>query len=189
MRIWPGMPFPLGATWDGEGVNFSIFSESAEAVDLCLFDHEDDAEAAHTVRLAERTDLNWHVYLPDVRPGQLYGYRVHGPWAPHEGHRFNPAKLLIDPYAKSVSGRIKWNDDVFGYRVGEGDDVIDTRDSAASMPKSVVVDPAFGATTARPRCRGTARSSTRLTCGGSPSCTPRCRRSCAAPTSACRLTR
>src|SRR5215211_7697847 len=99
----PGEPFPLGATWDGEGTNFALFSEHATGVDLCLFHHADDGEASRVVHMQERTDQIWHVYLPDVRPGQLYGLRVHGPWAPREGHRFNAHKLLIDPYAKAVT--------------------------------------------------------------------------------------
>ncbi|MCW2962020.1 MAG: glgX 1 [Thermoleophilia bacterium] len=143
MRHWPGKPYPQGATWDGEGTNFSIFSEHAEGVELCLFDEADDAEPAHVIELTERTNLNWHTYLPDVRPGQLYGYRVHGAWDPENGHRFNHHKLLIDPYAKSVAGEIDWRDEVFGYKVGEGDLVMDDRDSAGCMPKCVVVDPAF----------------------------------------------
>ncbi|HWB41242.1 MAG TPA: hypothetical protein VG500_08290, partial [Gemmatimonadales bacterium] len=101
MRVWPGSPGPLGATWDGEGTNFAIFSELASAVDLCLFASPDDARESARIRLRERTDQVWHAYLPDVRPGQLYGFRLHGPYAPEEGHRFNPAKLLLDPYAKA----------------------------------------------------------------------------------------
>jgi isoamylase len=145
VRVWPGSPYPLGATWDGEGVNVSIFSEHGEAVDLCLFDGTEDAEATATVRLAERTDLIWHAYLPDVRPGQLYGFRVHGPYEPNEGHRFNPSKLLLDPYAKAVSGPIRWSDAVYGYTIGHADEDLsrDPRDSADAMPRSVVVDPAF----------------------------------------------
>ncbi|MCW2949265.1 MAG: glycogen debranching enzyme GlgX, partial [Thermoleophilia bacterium] len=143
IRAWPGKPYPQGATWDGEGTNFSIFSEHADGVELCLFANAGDSEPTAVVQLHDRTHLNWHCYLPDVRPGQLYGYRVHGPWEPTHGHRFNPNKLLIDPYAKSVAGSIKWTDDVFGYKVGEGDLVMDERDSAGSMPKCVVVDPAF----------------------------------------------
>ena len=101
MRVWPGKPFPLGPRWDGEGTNFSLFSEHAEKVELCLFD-EHDRETRY--ELTERTAFNWHGYLPGIGPGQRYGYRVHGPWAPEQGHRFNPAKLLIDPYAKSIEG-------------------------------------------------------------------------------------
>ena len=145
MRIWPGTPYPQGAMWDGEGVNFSIFSENATAVDLCLFDRAEDARETHRIRLRERTDLIWHCYLPDVRPGQLYGYRVHGPYEPEQGHRFNPTKLLIDPYTRAVSGLIQWSDALYGYTVGHsgGDLSFDTRDSAGGMPKCVVIDPAF----------------------------------------------
>jgi glycogen operon protein len=145
MRVWPGGPYPQGATWDGEGVNFSIFSEHAAGVELCLFNHPEDASESHRIPLRERTDLIWHVYLPDVRPGQLYGYRVHGEYAPERGYRFNPAKLLIDPYARAVSGTIKWSDALFGYPVGdtEEDLLIDHRNSAGGMPKCVVIDPAF----------------------------------------------
>jgi glycogen operon protein len=145
MRVWPGVPYPQGATWDGEGVNFSIFSEHATGVELCLFEFDTDATAAERIQLTQRTDLNWHCYLPDVRPGQLYGYRVDGPWAPAEGHRFNAKKLLLDPYAKGISGPIRWDDSVFGYTVGHPDADLarDDRDSAGAMPKSVVIDPAF----------------------------------------------
>jgi glycogen operon protein len=141
VRVWRGAPYPLGATWDGAGVNFAIFSENATAVDLCLFD-ADGAE--ERVRLHEQTDLVWHCYLPDLRPGQRYGYRVHGPYDPGHGHRFNPQKLLIDPYAKRVDGGVEWSDRVFGYRIGaEADTEPDDHDSAAHVPKCVVVNPAF----------------------------------------------
>ena len=145
MRVWPGQSFPLGASWDGEGVNFAIFSENATGVDLCLFDGPNDARERLCIPLRERNDQVWHCYLPDVRPGQLYGYRVHGPYAPHEGHRFNPAKLLIDPYAKAISGTIKWSDALFAYEVGNpiGDLAPTSDNSAAGTPKSVVVDNAF----------------------------------------------
>jgi isoamylase len=145
MRVWPGTPYPLGATWDGEGVNFAIFSEHATGVELCLFDSPTDGEASETITMPEATDDVWHVYLPDVRPGQLYGYRVHGPYQPEQGHRFNPAKLLIDPYAKAVSENITWSDELFGYTIGdpEADLSCDPRDSAGAMPKCVVVDSAF----------------------------------------------
>ncbi len=144
-RVWPGGPHPLGATWDGEGVNFSIFSEHGEAVELCLFDQTEAEEESERIQLPDRTDLIWHCYLPDIRPGQLYGYRVHGPYEPEKGHRFNPHKLLIDPYAKAISGTIKWSDALYGYPIGdtEEDLVIDTRNSAGGMPKCVVVDQAF----------------------------------------------
>jgi isoamylase len=145
MRVWPGSPYPFGATWDGEGVNFALFSEHASTVDICLFDQPGDAAETVRVRLPERTDRIWHGYLPDVRPGQLYGYRVHGPYAPADGHRFNPAKLLIDPYAKALSGDVRWNDAVFGYVIGDAarDLSLDSRDSAAAVPKGVVIDTAF----------------------------------------------
>ena len=101
----PGHPYPLGATWDGEGVNFALFSENATGVELCLFDRPDQEKETHTIRIEERTNQIWHVFLPEVRPGQLYGYRVNGPYEPQAGHRFNPNKLLIDPYAKALHGR------------------------------------------------------------------------------------
>ncbi len=145
MRIWPGSPHPLGATWDGEGVNFAIFSEHATAVELCLFDTPESSEPSAQVSMPATTDRVWHAYLPDVRPGALYGYRIDGPYAPEEGHRFNPAKLLIDPYAKAVSGTIRWSDELFGYTIGDpAEDLsLDPRDSAGAMPKCVVADPAF----------------------------------------------
>src|ERR687897_2644273 len=118
MRVWSGQPFPLGATWDGAGVNFALFSEHATGVELCLFDSIDDQSERERIRLTEREGMVWHCYLPDVRPGQLYGYRVHGPYRPAEGLRFNAAKLLIDPYAKAISGTIDWSDSLFAYKVG-----------------------------------------------------------------------
>jgi len=145
MRVWPGEPYPLGATWDGQGVNFALFSENATAVDLCLFNREDDAVESDMISVRERTDQVWHCYLPDVRPGQFYGYRVHGPYDPANGNRFNPAKLLIDPYAKAISGSIRWSNALFAYRVGsEREDLEpDPDNSAGGVPKCVVIDPAF----------------------------------------------
>jgi isoamylase len=145
MRVWPGQPYPLGATWDGSGVNFAIFSENATAVELCLFQGPDDGTEREKIWLRERTDQVWHCYLPDARPGQFYGYRVHGPYDPATGHRFNPAKLLLDPYAKAITGSIKWSDALFAYKVGgEKEDLEPTTDNDASrVPKSVVVDSAF----------------------------------------------
>jgi isoamylase len=142
VRAWRGAPYPLGATWDGDGVNFAIFSENASAVDLCRFDASGNEER---IRMVEQSDLVWHAYLPDARPGQRYGYRVHGPYRPADGHRFNPHKLLIDPYAKWIDGGIAWHDSVFGYRIGSDADadIRDERDSAPHVPKSVVVDPSF----------------------------------------------
>jgi glycogen operon protein len=144
-RVWPGQPYPLGATWDGAGVNFALFSEHADGVELCLFDHPAAAVAREPLELRERTDLVWHGYVPGLGPGQLYGYRVRGPHAPAQGLRFNPAKLLIDPYAKALAGELRWSDEVFGYRVGDpaSDLSRDDRDSAPFMPKAVVIDAAF----------------------------------------------
>jgi glycogen operon protein len=144
IRLTEGLPYPLGATWDGSGVNFALFSAHAERVELCLFDAKGRREIER-VELREYTDEVWHGFLPDVRPGQRYGYRVHGPYEPRAGHRFNPNKLLLDPYAKSVSGRLRWHDAHFGYRIGSNrqDLSFDRRDNAFAMPKSIVVDPAF----------------------------------------------
>lgn len=141
---WPGTPYPLGATWDGQGVNFALFSEHAERVELCLFDIKGRSEVAR-IDMREQTDLVWHCYLPDARPGQLYGYRVYGPYNPQAGHRFNPNKLLLDPYAKAFAGAIKWGDTNFGYRVGHAQEDLsfDRRNNAAHMPKCQVIDPAF----------------------------------------------
>jgi len=138
-----GLPFPLGATWDGLGVNFALFSANATMVELCLFnEHGDETER---IPLPEYTDEVWHGYLPDARPGQLYGYRVHGPYEPEAGHRFNPNKLLLDPYAKQIIGDLTWDDALFGYTIGHADADLsfDERDSAPFMPKSRVIDPAF----------------------------------------------
>ena len=145
MKAWPGRPYPLGATWDGFGVNFAIFAENAERVELCLFDSP-EAEAETTrIEVTQNTDQVWHVYLRDSQPGQLYGYRVHGPYRPEDGLRFNPNKLLIDPYAKALGGDVLWDDSLFGYTIGaeEADLSFDTRNSARSTPKSVVIDPTF----------------------------------------------
>jgi glycogen operon protein len=144
VRLWPGMPNPLGPTWDGMGTNFALFSAHAEKVELCLFDDSGDKETARVV-LPEYTHEVWHGYLPDVRPGQRYGYRVYGPYDPDSGHRFNANKLLIDPYAKALVGAIRWDDALFGYRVGDeqADLSFDERDSAPFMPKCQVIDPAF----------------------------------------------
>ncbi len=142
--VWAGEPYPLGATWDGQGVNFALFSEHAEKVELCLFDPSGRRELER-IELPERTDQIWHCYLPEARPGQLYGYRVHGRYRPEEGHRFNPNKLLIDPYAKALAGVLRWSDAHFGYRIdAKREDLTpDTRDNAAGMLKSQVIDCAF----------------------------------------------
>ncbi len=138
-EIWPGSPYPLGATFDGQGTNFALFSEAAEGVELCLFDSEGHEER---VALTEVDAFVWHGYLPSVQPGQLYGYRVHGPFDPADGKRFNPNKLLLDPYAKAVAGQIAWGQAPFGYDFGDPGSRND-EDSAASMVKAVVVNPFF----------------------------------------------
>jgi glycogen operon protein len=145
MRTMPGSPYPLGATWDGKGVNFSLFSEHAERVELCVFESEDAKTESYRVALTEQTNRIWHGYLPDARPGLLYGYRVYGPYDPASGHRFNPAKVLVDPYAKAIARKPLWDDSLFGYRFGfpTADLVMDRRDNAAFAPLGRVVDPAF----------------------------------------------
>jgi len=141
-HVWPGEPSPVGATWDGKGVNFALFSENADRVELCLFDPSGDRERER-IALPEHTNDIWHGYLPGITPGQLYGYRVYGPYAPDRGHRFNHHKLLIDPYARMLQGRLAWNDAVFGHGANSGDLSFDTRDSAPFVPKCRIVDPAF----------------------------------------------
>lgn len=144
MQLWPGKPYPLGATWDGNGVNVALFSENASAVELCLFGPDGTREIAR-VKLPEKTNQIWHGYAPDVGPGQRYGYRVHGPYEPTKGHRFNPVKLLLDPYAKAIDGAVQWSDALFGYRIGDPREDLsrDDRDSAPGMPKCVVIDPTY----------------------------------------------
>jgi len=144
-RVWPGKSNPLGATWDGGGVNFALFSEHATKVELCLFALATDRTESQTLELREQTDGVWHGYLPDVRPGQLYGYRVHGPYDPAAGHRFNANKVLLDPYAKAIGRGIGWSDAMFGYQISEQMDDLsfDDRDNAWCAPLAVVVDPQF----------------------------------------------
>ncbi len=143
-RIREGLPFPLGATWDGLGVNFALFSANATKVELCLFDPATEEEIER-IELPEYTDEIYHGYLPDAHPGLIYGYRVYGPYDPENGHRFNPNKLLIDPYAKQLVGQLKWSEALFGYTIGhpDGDLSFDDRDSAPFVPKSKVIDPAY----------------------------------------------
>ena len=145
MRIWPGRSYPLGATWDGAGVNFALFSEHATKVELCLFDSPDAQKESETIPMTEYTDMVWHCYLPDIQPDQLYGYRVHGPYEPAKGHRFNPKKVLLDPYAKAIGRDLRWDDSLFGYKIGDpkADLTPDDRDSAAFAPLGAVVDAAF----------------------------------------------
>ncbi|MEY3458648.1 MAG: hypothetical protein RL215_1805, partial [Planctomycetota bacterium] len=142
-RIWPGKPYPLGAVWDGGGVNFAIFSEHARRVELCLFDSVESQAETVRIPLGEHTDGVWHGYCPDLRPGQLYGYRVHGVWDPACGHRFNSHKVLLDPYARGLGRGIGWSDAMFGYRYGGDDTVMDDRDNAWCAPLAEVVDTDF----------------------------------------------
>ncbi|HEX7276013.1 MAG TPA: hypothetical protein VF244_01430, partial [Acidimicrobiales bacterium] len=151
MELWPGNPSPPGATWDGQGTNFALFSERAASVELCLFDDEPLSRALgrHSVSTETRLPLTevdghvWHGYVPGVMPGQRYGYRAHGPWDPARGLRFNPSKLLVDPYALAIDGRLDWHEAVFGHSAGGPDDHRDRRDSAPHVPRSVVADPLF----------------------------------------------
>ena len=140
-RLEAGSPLPLGVTWDGHGSNFAVFSGHAERMQLCLFDDHGKHETAR-FDLPECTDGIWHGYLPGARPGQLYGYRAHGRYAPLEGHRFNHNKLLLDPYARRLAGELKWSDALLGYRAGSarGDLTRCRRDSAFAMPKAVIID-------------------------------------------------
>ena len=173
-RVWPGSPYPLGATFDGRGVNFALFSANAERVELCLFDGRGQRELERVV-LPEYTDQVWHGYLPDVRPGQLYGYRVHGPYDPGRGHRFNHHKLLLDPYAKQLVGQLHWSDAQFGYRVGaRREDLASSTPAtapAACQNAASSTPPSPGATTSRSTSRGATASSTRPTSAASPCCT------------------
>src|SRR5262247_1036177 len=141
-RVREGLPYPRGATSDGKGVNFAVYSAHATKVEVCLFEKGQETER---IELPEYRDETWHGYVPDLGPGQVYGYRVHGPYAPEEGHRFNPNKLVLDPYARAHIGELKWDPAVFGYKVGDpqADLSFDERDSAPFMPKCVVVDPDF----------------------------------------------
>src|SRR3954470_3752062 len=138
MKVWPGEAYPLGATYDGVGTNFALFSEVAERVELCLFD-EDGAEVR--VDLPEVDAFVWHCYVPNVGPGQRYGFRVHGPYEPSAGLRCNPNKLLLDPYATAVDGEVDWNESLFTYRFDDPDGPVNDLDSGAHMPKGVVTSP------------------------------------------------
>jgi isoamylase len=140
MEVWPGQPYPLGASFDGTGTNFSLFTEVADRVELCLFD---GAGNEHRLDLPEQTALCWHGYVPNLRPGQLYGFRVHGPYEPLLGLRCNSSKVVLDPYAKAIAGGVHWNESIFPYRLGDDDLVEDASDSGPYMPKSVVIDPWF----------------------------------------------
>jgi isoamylase len=142
-RLREGRGFPLGATWTGLGVNFALFSAHATKVELCLFDEQGEREIER-IELPEFTDEVWHGFLPDARPGTIYGYRVHGPYEPDVGHRFNSNKLLLDPYAAAIVGQLSWHPALFGYRMETADDLtFDERDNAAFMPRCRIIDPAF----------------------------------------------
>jgi isoamylase len=145
MRVWPGQPYPLGATWDGRGVNFAVFSEHASRVELCLFDTPDDRTESVCLPIREKTDFVWHCYVPDIKPGQLYGYRIDGPYEPHQGHRFNAHKVLLDPYAKTIGRPLRWDDSMFAYRIGDpGRDLVaDDRDNAPFAALAAVCDSRF----------------------------------------------
>ena len=158
IRLREGLPHPRGASWDGKGTNFALFSANATKVEVCIFDDRGEQEL-HRIELPEYTNQIWHGYLPDVDPGTIYGYRVHGPYEPEQGHRFNPNKLLLDPYAVAHFGELQWNPAIFGYQLESMDDLtFDERDSAPFMPKCVVVDPNFDWTGAPDRDkRGTQR--------------------------------
>ncbi|KPV53898.1 glycogen debranching protein [Kouleothrix aurantiaca] len=144
-EVWPGKPYPRGATWDGQGVNFAIFAEHATGAELCLFDSIDAPHEARRIPMRMHTDLVWHVYVPGLQPGQVYAYRVHGPYLPELGLRYNPNKLLVCPYARALTSTIRWDDAMFGYTVGHPDSDLsfDIRDSAPFMTRGIVVDPSF----------------------------------------------
>ena len=180
MQVWPGSAYPLGATFDGTGTNFALFSEVAEKVELCLFD---DDRVETRIELTEVDGYVWHVYLPEVQPGQRYGYRVHGPWDPDDGLRCNPNKLLLDPYAKATCDDIRWGQPMFSYQFDDPDERNDD-DSAVehAARRRRRTRSSTGPATARPRSPTPRPSSTKRTSRASPSCTPTSRRSCAAPT-------
>ena len=143
MRVWPGKPYPLGANWDGRGVNFAIYSENANSVKLLFYENRESNTPTQEIELKEKTGYVWHAYCPDILPGQLYAYRVNGPYEPQRGHRFNQNKVLIDPYALAIAGTLRWNDSLFGYTIGDkaADLSFDKRDSGSFVPKCVVIDP------------------------------------------------
>src|SRR5687768_304649 len=140
--VYPGQSYPLGATWDGKGVNFALYALHATGVTLCLFDSEDDTKESEQIKFTEKTHYIWHAYIPGLKPGQLYGYRVEGPFEPENGHRYNPHKLLLDPYARAIAGEVKWDDAMFAYEIGnpQEDLSLSKTDSAPFIPKGVVID-------------------------------------------------
>jgi len=184
MRIWPGHPYPIGATWDGMGVNFALFSDNATKVELCLFDSVKARSESQRIVLPEMTDEVWHVYLPDLTPGQLYGYRVHGPYQPDRGHRFNAHKIVLDPYAKSIGRDLCWDDAFYGYPHGASNEAgFDERDSAPFAPLACVIEPAFSWGDDRaPRTPWLRPWCMKSTSRGSPASIRWCRKTSAAPT-------
>lgn len=180
-----GTPYPQGATWDGKGVNFSLFSASSDAVDLCFFERPESKLEFKRIRIKERTNGVWHIYIPDLKPGALYGYRVHGTYDPARGLRFNPNKLLLDPYAKAIGRELVWADEVFGYKIGDPqqDLSFDDRDSAAFAPlASSPTALSTGAASSGQTSAGPRQSSTRHMSGALRSGTPRYPRESEAPT-------
>ena len=145
LQVWPGSPYPLGATWDGRGTNFAVYSQHATRVELVLFDTADASKESLCIPLPEQTEIVWHGYLSGIKPGQLYGYRIYGPYQPSQGHRFNSHKVVLDPYAKAIGRDIHWSDRMFGYKVGDpaGDLSFDSRDNAPFAPLGMVIDPHF----------------------------------------------
>src|ERR1700761_6972254 len=143
MTTYPGDPYPLGSYWDGKGVNFALYSHNADGVELCLFNKALGEKETERIKFTERTHDIWHAYIPGMKPGQLYGYRVYGPYDPSNGHRFNSNKVLLDPYSKAICGNVEWDDSMFGYEIGKDDLTPDTRDNATVTPKSAVIDDHF----------------------------------------------
>ena len=145
LNVLPGKPYPLGATWDGEGINFCLYADNATHVELCLFNSTKSKTESARIKMYQRTHAVWHTYIRDLKPGQLYAYRVHGAYEPHNGHRFNPNKLLLDPYAKAITGLPEWGDEIFGYdrKHADNGNSFSTKDSAPFMPRCVVVNDAF----------------------------------------------
>ena len=174
-RVQEGRPFPLGSSWDGLGVNFALFSANATKVELCLFDAGGLTEVER-IELPEYTDEIWHGYLPDIRPGQVYGYRVHGPYDPKDGHRFNPNKLLLDPYAKQIVGKLKWDHSLFGYTIGSPDGDL-SFDGGTARPScrsaGLLIRPSHGEMSADRTSLGKGRSSTKPMCAASRCATQR----------------
>jgi len=182
MRVWPGRTYPLGATWDGMGVNFALFSENATNVELCLLDSVNAQTESQRIVLPEKDEEVWHAYLPDLRPGQLYGYRIHGPYQLQRGHRFNAHKVVLDPCAKSIGRDLRWDDALYGYRHGTGNDAdFDESDSAPFTRRWLASTnlSSAGVMTAHRGHRGMRPWSTKSTLRVSPASIRWCRKTCA----------